>query len=50
MIDVSIGVAFFPGDGQTPGQLLARADTALYTAKRERKGFCFTSDLPVTVA
>ena len=49
-IDVSIGVAFYPDDGQTTEQLLARADTALYTAKRERKGFCFTSDLPVTVA
>ena len=49
-IDVSIGVAFYPDDGQTTEQLLARADTALYAAKRERKGFCFTSDLTVTVA
>ena len=49
-IDVSIGVAFFPGDGETTEQLLARADAALYAAKRERRGFCFTSDLPVAVA
>jgi diguanylate cyclase (GGDEF)-like protein len=30
---ISIGVAFFPGDGDTPEQLLQRADAALYEAK-----------------
>ena len=49
-IDVSIGVAFYPGDGETTEQLLARADAALYAAKRERTGYCFTSDLPVAIA
>jgi diguanylate cyclase (GGDEF)-like protein len=31
---VSIGVAFYPGDGDTPEELLQRADAALYDAKR----------------
>lgn len=31
---VSIGVAFYPGDGDTPEELLQRADSALYDAKR----------------
>ena len=30
---VSIGVAFYPGDGDTSEQLLQRADSALYDAK-----------------
>jgi diguanylate cyclase (GGDEF)-like protein len=45
-IDTSIGVAFFPGDGQTTEQLLARADTALYAAKREQVGCRFSEELP----
>lgn len=31
---VSIGVAFYPGDGDTPEELLQRADAALYDSKR----------------
>lgn len=31
---VSIGVAFYPGDGDTSGDLLQHADAALYEAKR----------------
>ena len=50
VIDVSIGVAFFPGDGATPAQLLARADLALYAAKREQSGCRFSADLPVVAA
>jgi len=34
-LSVSIGVAQFPEDGDTPEALLARADAALYRAKRE---------------
>jgi len=34
-LSVSIGVAQFPDDGDTPEALLARADAALYGAKRE---------------
>jgi diguanylate cyclase (GGDEF)-like protein len=32
---ISIGLAFFPGDGATSDLLLQSADTALYRAKRE---------------
>ncbi len=31
---ISIGVAFYPGDGDTAEELLQRADSALYDAKR----------------
>lgn len=31
---ISIGIAFFPADGETADQLLRRADEALYTSKR----------------
>lgn len=34
-LTVSIGVAQFPADGETPDALLARADAALYQAKRD---------------
>src|SRR5207248_638266 len=34
-LSVSIGVAQFPEDGDAPEGLLARADAALYRAKRE---------------
>jgi len=33
-VTVSIGIATFPEDGETPSVLLARADEALYEAKR----------------
>jgi len=33
-LTISIGLAFFPGDGDTSDQLLQRADAALYRAKR----------------
>ncbi|MFW5837508.1 MAG: GGDEF domain-containing protein [Desulfovibrionaceae bacterium] len=32
---VSIGVSCFPMDGDTPDELLNRADEAMYQAKRE---------------
>ena len=49
-IAVSIGVAFYPGDGETTEELLHRADAALYAAKRERAGCLFSADLPVPAA
>ena len=49
-IGTSIGVAFYPGDGDTTEQLLSRADTALYAAKRERAGCLFSTDLPAAAA
>jgi len=34
-LTISIGVAQFGADGETPETLLARADAALYQAKRD---------------
>ena len=45
-IGVSIGVAFYPGRRRHAGGALARADPALYAAKRERVGCRFSADLP----
>jgi diguanylate cyclase (GGDEF)-like protein/PAS domain S-box-containing protein len=49
-IAVSVGVAFYPGDGDTTEHLLSRADAALYAAKRERVGCVFSADLPAAAA
>jgi diguanylate cyclase (GGDEF)-like protein/PAS domain S-box-containing protein len=49
-VAVSIGVAFYPGDGETTEELLSRADAALYAAKRDRAGCLFCADLPVAAA
>ena len=46
-IGVSVGVAFYPGDGETTEELLSRADAALYAAKRDQAGCLFCADLPV---
>jgi diguanylate cyclase (GGDEF)-like protein len=37
-VSFSIGIAIFPDDGSTPEMLLARADEALYAAKRSGPG------------
>lgn len=42
---VSIGVAFYPGDGDTPELLLSRADRALYAAKRDGVGCRLCAEL-----
>jgi two-component system, cell cycle response regulator len=36
-LTVSMGIAFFPQGGTTPGELIRKADLALYQAKREGK-------------
>ncbi len=34
---MSVGVAVYPRDGMTPADLISRADTALYFAKKNGK-------------
>lgn len=40
-IDVSIGVAFYPEDGDGPRELLKNTDIAMYHAKESGSGYCF---------
>lgn len=43
---VSIGIALYPGDANTPEELLSSADAAMYDAKKSGKGtFRFFSEL-----
>ena len=39
LLDVSIGIAIFPEHGKTLGQILSRADMAMYAAKRMKTGY-----------
>ena len=46
-VDVSIGVATFPGDAKDMGSLLKAADTAMYRAKKDSvAGSCWLHYLP----
>ena len=38
-ISASIGVAFYPGDGEDASTLLRRADIAMYLSKKSRSGY-----------
>ncbi|MBY5967814.1 EAL domain-containing protein [Halomonas denitrificans] len=40
-VEVSIGVAFFPEDGDGPRELLKHTDIAMYHAKESRSGYRF---------
>lgn len=37
----SIGISVYPGDGESPGKLLQKADIAMYQAKADGKGYAF---------
>jgi diguanylate cyclase (GGDEF)-like protein/PAS domain S-box-containing protein len=37
-VSVSVGIAFFPRDGEDPHMLLRNADTAMYRSKRKERG------------
>ena len=43
-LTLSVGVAQFPADGETPEALLARADAALYQAKRDGRNRIVRAD------
>jgi diguanylate cyclase (GGDEF)-like protein/PAS domain S-box-containing protein len=45
-IESSIGVSVFPEDGDTPDELVRRADLAMYEAKRSRAQVAFARALP----
>jgi len=47
-LSVSIGVSEFPDDGDAPEALLARADAALYRAKREGRDRVLRAPPPPT--
>lgn len=46
-VTASMGIAFFPGDGTTPNEILKHADMAMYRAKEQGRGGVqfFTSGL-----
>jgi two-component system cell cycle response regulator len=46
-VSASIGIAFYPGDGQDVEELMSHADKALYDAKRAGKNRYHFSDLPM---
>ncbi len=44
-VAASIGIALYPRDAATPGELLRHADVAMYAAKRAGNGYtCYTAD------
>ncbi len=48
MISASVGIAVYPEDGEDAVTLIARADEAMYCAKKSRHGsFVFYQELPV---
>ena len=40
-LGISLGVAFFPDDGNTVEELIGRSDEAMYRAKQSKRGYCF---------
>jgi diguanylate cyclase (GGDEF)-like protein len=44
-VTVSIGVASFPNHGDTPGELIKRADKAMYLAKQAGRNLCISAGM-----
>lgn len=44
-VQPSIGIALYPSDGETPAVLLKCADAAMYRAKEDHTGYCFSHQL-----
>lgn len=49
-VGASIGIAYGPGDGQQPADLLKKADIALYRAKRDGRGCFLEYDIAMSAA
>ena len=43
VVEASVGIAIYPGDGETAELLLKNADTAMYKAKQNNEGYSFFS-------
>lgn len=43
-VGVSIGISFFPENGEDANTLMRQADIAMYDAKRNKKGYSFFTD------
>ncbi len=47
VLSASIGISMFPDDGEDAGRLIARADLAMYRAKRSGSGICVAGSAEV---
>ncbi len=49
VVSPSIGIALYPDHGTTGAELIARADAAMYRAKRQLRGYALHSEAEATV-
>ncbi len=48
VVSLSIGIALFPDHATTGADLIARADAAMYCAKRQMRGYAFHGQAEAT--